>query len=131
MSHVVVPMPGMFTRGLPRWSVEGQPLSTPESIAGLPDWRAWVGVKPPLFLSPAIFGLTLIRSEGPRPQLEPFSRFPPREVTAAKQFVPLLARTTFLSSLTPSGSGSSGSRLDIQEPRTAELFAIVTLVRVA
>src|SRR6266540_447678 len=36
-------------RVTPRWSVAGQPVFVPASMAGEPASRAWVCVKPPLF----------------------------------------------------------------------------------
>src|SRR5215207_2376869 len=54
-------------RVTPRWSVAGQPVFVPVSMAGEPASRAWVCVKPPLFAS--------VPRLGSCPMMFPFTPF--------------------------------------------------------
>jgi hypothetical protein len=64
----------LMGRGAPRWSVAGQVLFVPLSMAGLPGSKAWVKLGPPLSAKSLTLGSVLGRSEGwSKPQLSIFS----------------------------------------------------------
>src|SRR5581483_2216873 len=76
ISHTALLSPSPSTgRGAPRWSVAGQYVVLPASIAGLLDKSAWVSVSPPLFCSAPNCGSVLTKSPVlVKPQLLPESR---------------------------------------------------------
>lgn len=63
MSQTAVPSPlPSWGREMPRWSLAGQPVLSPASMAGLPESRAWVRVGPPLAWRGPRRGSVLVRS---------------------------------------------------------------------
>jgi hypothetical protein len=66
MSQIALPLPSpFFGRALPRWSVGGQSVLVPLSMAGLRLRRAWVFVVPPLLASAPRRGLVTPKRSPP------------------------------------------------------------------
>ena len=103
-----------------RWSVPGQPASTPALIAWLPASSSRVKVGPPLSPRGSRLATALLNA---KPQVAPVSRLPPLLVTAsapAQLVAAVFAMIVFFT--------AALSSLWMPEPAGEVLLAIVTLV---